>query len=328
MLRVVFMAEDLARVRLRPRPDPLWEITNSFQMLRSRHGTTVFGEWRQTVRTGLSRTSRLLAPLLPPVGYSPDFLTPDLGDGDVDIDAAVDTVLRTPSARLRGDLVRLAGQQRSLDWAVELGGGGHRAVGRLGSALRAFHAEALAPYWQRVQAHVVADQAVRLRSLSEGGVEGMLANLTTAARWRPPFLEIDYPVHRTLRLGGRGIVLQPSFFCWQRPVMVSDATLPPVLVYPIERTDWWTGSSRPQLSNRQAPLGALIGNTRAAVLDAAGSGTTTSELSCRLGVSRAAISQHVGVLREAGLLITVRNAGKVLHVATQEGRALVRTARR
>ena len=33
MLRVHFTADDIARVRVAAAPDPLWEITNSFQVL-------------------------------------------------------------------------------------------------------------------------------------------------------------------------------------------------------------------------------------------------------------------------------------------------------
>jgi biotin operon repressor len=335
MLRVFFTAEDLARVRVRSGADPLWEIANSFQLLRKRVAGPVFGEWRRAVRSQLSPSSRLLTPLLPPTGYSPDFLTPDLGDapagGDdrIDLDSAIDTVLRTPRARLAGDLRRLAGGREFPRWAVGLAHGELETVNRLGTAMRAYHTEALAPFWHRIEAHVEADRVIRTRSLLDGGTEGLLAGLEPGARWRPPVLEVAYPVSRVLRLEGRGLTLQPSFFCWQTPVMVADPALPPVLVYPIQHSaDWWSDLPGIRPPGRRNPLTALVGHTRAALLDATYTGSTTSELADRLGVSNAAVSQHVKVLREAGLLITVRQPGRSLHIATPDGRALLRVSAR
>jgi hypothetical protein len=65
MLRIHFTSEDLGRVRVKSDIDPLWEITNSFQMLRGRLGGQLFSEWRKGTRARLSPASRLLAPLLP-----------------------------------------------------------------------------------------------------------------------------------------------------------------------------------------------------------------------------------------------------------------------
>ncbi|NEC22750.1 transcriptional regulator, partial [Streptomyces parvus] len=106
MLRIHFTPEDLTRVRVAPGPDFLWEITNSVQTLQRTDGERVFGAWRRWVRPRLPESRRLLSPLLPPRGYSPDFLTPTSGDRTT-LRAAVDTLLGTPRPRLRAELTRL-----------------------------------------------------------------------------------------------------------------------------------------------------------------------------------------------------------------------------
>jgi len=322
MLRVHFTSEDLTRVRIAPGPDFLWEVSNSFQTLQRRDGGRVFGEWRRWVRPRLPDDCRILAPLLPPHGDSPDFLTPTSGHHGT-LQAAVDTLLRTPTTRLRADLARVAATRRLPPWTQSLAAGDVRALHRLGQAVRTYHREALAPFWRRIHAQVDVDRALRVRALLDGGTEALLSGLSPQIRWQHPVLEVAYPVEQTLHLRGRGLTLQPSFFCWPQPLTLADAELPPVLGYPIEHTADWTQAA---LARRGDPLAALLGQTRTAVLRASYDGCSTVELARLLGVTHPAVSQHVQVLRAAGLVTTVRSGGRSLHLATAHGRALLRVA--
>ncbi|TRO59938.1 helix-turn-helix transcriptional regulator [Streptomyces sp. IB201691-2A2] len=326
MLRVHFTADDIARVRVAAAPDPLWEIVNSFQALIREENGLAFGEWRRIVRPRLCPADGLLAALLPPRGYFPDFLTPDLG-GSLGLESAVDTVLGTPRADLRGDLARLAAspaRPRPLPAeARALAEGALEALHRLGAALHGYHRRALSAFWPHIRAQVDADRAVRARAVLGGGTDGLLASLRPVLRWQPPVLEADYPVDHELRLGGRGLLLQPSFFCSRRPVTLA-VPLPdrtPVLVYPIQHTLGW--ALLPGDSNRDTGLGTLLGRTRAAILQDVVAGRTTSELAERIGISGAAVSQHTAVLRQAGLLLSVRRSKHVLHTITPAGLVLL-----
>ncbi|MDG4859544.1 transcriptional regulator, partial [Streptomyces sp. T-3] len=199
MLRVHFTSEDLARVRVAAGPDFLWEVANSVQTLQRRDGARVFGQWRSWARPRLSESCRLLSPLLPPHGYSPDFLTPTSGDRST-LQASVDTLLRTPRPRLRADLAQLAASHRLPRWAGALAGGDGAALRQLGRAVHTYHLEALAPFWGRIRAHIDADRLVRARALLDGGTEALLSGLGPQIRWRPPVLEVSYPVDQELRL--------------------------------------------------------------------------------------------------------------------------------
>ncbi|MFF2652362.1 ArsR/SmtB family transcription factor [Streptomyces sp. NPDC058045] len=320
MLRIHFTPEDMARVRVAPGPDFLWEIANSVQTLQRRDGEREFGTWRRWVRPRLSDSRRLLSPLLPPRGYSPDFLTPTYGDRTT-FQGAVDTLLGTPRTRLRAELARLSTSICLPDWVRALAEGDPQVLERLGAALHTYQAEALVPHWRRVRADVEADRALRLRCLMEGGTEGLLSGLGPVVRWQPPVLEVAYPVDHQLRLEGRGLVLQPSFFCWPTPITLADGELPPVLVHPIQHTaDWARPAADP---GGHDPLGPLLGHTRADLLRATHTGCSTVEAARLLGVTHSAVSQHMNVLRAAGLITTVRGAGRAFHVATARGRSLL-----
>lgn len=191
------------------------------------------------------------------------------------------------------------------------------------SVLRSYHRAAIVPYWPQIQARVEADRAVRGRALLDGGAAELLGSLPPVLRWRAPILEADYPVDRELHLNGRGLLLQPSFFCRGTPVVYRDPSLPPVLVYPVGHTPdpafGETGGA-----SLAPSLGKLVGHTRSAVLQAIRFGCTTSELARRAGVSLASASQHAAVLREAGLVLTLRHGNAVLHTLTPLGAALLR----
>ncbi|WP_274558217.1 ArsR/SmtB family transcription factor [Streptomyces spiramyceticus] len=329
MLRVHFSGVDLSRIRLAPRPDALWETILSFHRLRDRRGVKVFGEWRQESRTRLNGETRLLAALVPNRGYFPDFLTPR--EGLSGIDAGLEAVRATAPDRLRAEIGLLAAAHRSDGTCpsqdrssppvrlTPLADGRSDAVGRLTGALRGYHRAAVEPYWPYIQARIEADRAVRGRALLDGGADELLDTLPPMLRWCPPVLEADYPVDRDLHLDGRGLLLQPSFFCRGTPVVYRDPDLPPVLVYPVTDTGAPAPADAPSTS-----LGRLVGHTRSAVLGAIGGGCTTSELARRAGVSLASASQHACVLREAGLVVTLRHGNSVLHTMTPLGAALLR----
>jgi DNA-binding transcriptional ArsR family regulator len=194
--------------------------------------------------------------------------------------------------------------------------------------LRGYHRAAVEPYWTHIQAQIEAERAARGRALLDGGADELLASLPPMLRWRAPVLECDYPVDRDVRLRGRGLLLQPSFFCRRTAVTLHDPELPPVLVYPAaaELTSAGGGvdAVRPAEEQRQRTLGRLVGHTRSVVLQAIGDGATTSELARRAGVSLASASQHACVMREAGLVTTLRRGNAVLHTVTPLGAALLK----
>ncbi|SFR28419.1 Helix-turn-helix domain-containing protein [Lentzea waywayandensis] len=263
------------------------------------------------VRATLPDDTRWLMQLAPPVGYSPDFLTPTAGSCAVD--AGIEAVLSTPAESLRADLEQLD-RRHHLDPRTHLLAGGDVAtLDSLGDALRAYHGHALAPIWDEVRAVVDADRAVRARSFLDSGCEGMLASLHPTISWTPSVLSIEsrFP-QRDVHLGGQGLVLVPSYFCWERPIMLRDQSRTPVLVYPIARDLHVTSTGKRSLE-------ALLGRTRAAALEVIAGGCTTTELARRLGISAASASAHASVLRDAGLAVAQRHRNSVLHTASALG---------
>ncbi len=192
----------------------------------------------------------------------------------------------------------------------------------------------LAPYWPQVGAGLAADRALRARQVLHGGVERLLNGLyPPRIRWRPPVLEVDLlsGIEGDVHLGGRGLLLVPSVFATQAPLVDPDTEPRPVLTYPAHY-DPATGPllvARPAASGAPAPVSALLGRTRAAVLHtiARRPGCTTGELAAALRITASGASQHATVLREAGLVTTLRDRNTALHTATPTALALLERSR-
>jgi DNA-binding transcriptional ArsR family regulator len=328
MLKIIFSREDLLRTRVAPVADPVWELVLSLHLLQGRGRDPLLTAWRRTVARGLRTDTaaeryRLLLALNPPRGYFPDFLTPYASkDG---LDAGLEAVRGTPVDLLRRDLARLAEENALPASANALARGDPEVLSQLTDAMLRYQTLAVSPYWSRIQAAVEADRARRARAMLDGGAEGLLASLRPSMRWADGVLEVlDYPDSRELHLDGRGLLLVPSFFCARTPVALLDPSLPPVLVYPVDRLGGLTPETGgdADAAQREA-LAALLGRTRAAVLEAADEGCTTGEVARRLRISAAAASQHTSVLRNAGLLVSHRDRNTVLHTLTPLGRAVL-----
>ncbi len=332
MLTISFTSDDLMKTRLASEPDPMWELTLSLHQLRT-PGPQVFAEWRRSALARLQQhpvamqSLQLLLELVPATGYFPDFLTP--AQAEQGFEAGVEAVLSTPVPRLTADLTILAQQRKLPSWAGRLARGEPAMLQRLGSALRDYQATAIAPFQTEIRASVHIDRSRRARSLTTGGYEEMLAGMRPALRWTHSAIEADYPHQRRCELEGRGLTMVPSFFCWGRPIALKDTTLPPVLVFPIEGDARYLAMGKAVRENvSSASLGALLGKTRAAVLETIADGCTTGEIARRLDVSLATASEHATVLRRAGLVVSVRDGNTMLHALTPVAMALLEGAGR
>ncbi|TCC60424.1 transcriptional regulator [Kribbella pittospori] len=318
MLRIHFTPRDLTRVTVATNPAPLWEMLLSLHMLQHSDGRLIFEDWRRQVRAKVApEQMRLLLELAPLRGYSPDFLTP--AEPAPDFETALELTLATPRQQIRSQLDLLSKYRPVSPWTRELAQGERSSLQKLGRAIRTYHAAAIAPYWKSIGTHVSADHAHRGEALARHGVDRLLSSLHPRVRWVAPVLQVLDMNDRDLYLDGRGIELQPSAFCWQVPTKLRDPELKPILVYPIQHAPGILRQGPAELDPSTDALGSLLGSTRAAALEAAVAGCTTTELAKRCKISPAAASHQATVLREAGLITTRRDGASVRHEITQLG---------
>ncbi|MGW5195493.1 ArsR/SmtB family transcription factor [Kribbella sp. NPDC004138] len=321
-LRMVFDRDDLHRVRLADGPDPLWELVLGLHVAREPEVPSHLARWRDqaAIRVTAHDHARewlgLLFALVPLEGNFPDFLTPAYS-GD-DIDAGCETVARTERKLLRPDLEAVFTGRKPPQWVRELAAGDHRRLTDVAGAVRTGYDVLLGPVWHDLTRSVGTDRKTRAAAFAQGGVDALLRSVPGVIGWDGQVLEIGYGLrHHTVHLRGRGLTILPSYFCTERPITLIDPELPPVLVYPAAAGT----NSGPRTASAQ--LVALLGRTRAECLAALATTRTTSGLAAEVGTSIGSASKHATVLRDAGLITTVRHGGAVRHHVTELGAALL-----
>ncbi|WUJ72739.1 winged helix-turn-helix domain-containing protein [Kribbella soli] len=312
VFRIHFECSDLARTTIAQRPDPLWEVLLGLHILQGDEEPEVYGAWRERARSRLSALEQELLALTPPVGYSPDFLTPRAaGDG---LDAGLTAVAATPAVQLRSELRRLSDSVRLPGWTRRLATGDTKVMTRLVHGLRSFHRTKIAPQMPMIATTIQPAVARHNDTVASNGFESLIPELHQSLRWAAPVLSVDTPhIDRDLYLNGRGLRLVPSFFCWKYPMMLLDPSLPPVLVYPV-RPDPGQPEVVVRRPDRDRAVADLLGKTRALVLKGISVGAcSTSELAARVGISLASASEHARILHDTGLVTTHRIGSSVRH---------------
>lgn len=328
-LRIHFTADDLARTRLAEGPRPLLELDVALRVLRESVHPVRFDAWRRESFARLAPRTRLAFEVVPVTGWSLDFLLPVEPGG---VQELWEGVRATPARRVREQVDQWAGRARRIPaWTGRLAED-PPFVRELVDVFADAYEQLVAPYWPRIEHLADVDRAMRMRHLTEGGVERLLQGLhPRRVRWSPPVLELTMASGHEgdLFLEGRGLLLIPTLFGSAYPLF-DDAEPQPWVSFPVghDRTPWLplpATVTATALSAAPRSLAALLGRTRATVLCAIAEhpGLTTSQLAARAGISPASASEHATVLRSAGLVSTARDRNAVLHTPTAAGIGLL-----
>lgn len=318
-MRLAFSATDVARTRFAV--SPLWEVVASLRALRTAGPHAVHRRWRDTVTPRLAAAGLdrgLLADLVPPTGYTPDFITPPPTPGGAVLAAELREVAATPVSEVRRELAAYgpAGERVRAMYDDPAAG-----MTRLVAEIAAYWDIALAPYWPRVQAVLEADVFHQARRLAGDGAEAVLGALHPTVRWEAGTLTVRKKLcPGDAELGGRGLVLVPSVFSW---ASVSTTTAPPVakqLFYP---SRGWGSVWEEDRAAVPDAVAAVLGRTRALLLAELTEPASTSELAARTGFSAAGVNQHLTALRDAGIVSAHRVGRSVLYMRTRVAESLL-----
>ncbi len=197
---------------------------------------------------------------------------------------------------------------------------GSRAVAALRDGicelLQRYWELALAPAWQQMRLVLEADTTYRARQLATSGARLLFTDMHPNIRWRDGVLEIHEMMgHHHVAAEGRGLLLMPSLFA-SKPVPPLDPGEPPSLTYPSRgvATLW---APPPEIDG--GALVSLVGRPRARLLALLGEPLPTIDIARRLGVTPSAVSQHLQVLHDAGLLTRTRHGRQVLYRRSELG---------
>ena len=329
MITIPLTTEDLTKVRLAP--SPLWETVISFRVLLHHGGDTVHAPWAKRALRVLPGTD--LSPLLAAMcleKHCPDFLSPPPDASVGGFKEELERLRATPAEVVHAEVQLLMQAQkeqfdplapekaRLLEIYLSEPEG---SLKRLVNTLKRYHDLTIAPYWPRIQEHLVGDMIKRGQALALGGAEALLSNLHPKTSYSGGVLELEKPHEVFIEPAGRGITLVPCVFVWPRVMVLTEPGYQPTLAYgPRGVANLWNSSPAPN----GTALEAALGTGRASVLKSlTPMPTTTTELANQLRLSPAAISAHLSRLKAAELIEPHRSGRKVFYRLSGAGEELL-----
>ena len=313
MVTFTFTVEDLARLRFAI--SPMWELMTSLQMLQDAGRAAAHLPWvRAAMPVAAELDLAVALRLTPSKGYMPDFLTPPPTTPVATVGDELEVLRATPADTVRGDVGRLLKGRRAPAALEPLLADPRRELKRLSKVLAEYWELTLEPHWPRIQALLEADLSHRARRLTERGAAGVFADLHDSIVWEEDMLVLRDSACEALRsLDGRGLVLVPSAFQWQRPSTIVDPPWQPTLLYPARGVGLlW----EQQGVSGSEQLAGVLGTTRAALLAALDAPRSTTALAAQIELTPGGVSQHLSALKEAGLVTGTRHGRSVLYVRT------------
>lgn len=247
----------------------------------------------------------------------PEFLVPAPRGAGPSIEDDLAALRRTTARQVRRSLGRVFGTELR-GTTAELAERPSEGVQAIADELREAHDRLIAPHWPRIRAVLDADVAHRARVLATGGAAQLFDGLHPDLRWRDGGLLLtgDRPVHR----GPGGLVLIPVVLGSPHVLVKRSTSTQTTIRYPARgRGALWTAGTQPPADGTVR----LLGRARAGLLEALRSPATTTELARALGVTPSAVSQHLAVLRENGLVDRERSGRRVLYLTTALGTSLL-----
>jgi hypothetical protein len=321
MITLRFGPAALAHVRFAI--SPLVEVGRSRRLLDDPAAGALHLPW---LVEALERTADLdlsLLRALDPTGvYTPDFVSPPPDTPLAELEGELAVVAATPPEQARAEVERSYRRKPPLPAVLEPFVADPAAgLVEVVALLRVYWDRTLAPHWPRVRALLEGDVLYRARQMADGGAERLFADVDPTVSWADGVLSIDKgSVEQDVDLRDRGLLFVPSAFAWPNVMLVTDPRWQPTLVYPARGVGTLWEADRPAAPEA---LGALLGKMRAAVLVALDHPRSTTDLARALGVSAGGVSQHLGVLRAAGLVHGHRVGRSVLYLRSPAGDGLV-----
>lgn len=321
-----FAAADMARCRFAY--SPMFETLAAVRIATGLEGPGAgpyHGRWLREAMPRLRGLDlRPITLLQPRRGYTPDFLSPPPLAPSSEFEAELTRMAATPAPVVRREiemsLLETPGAQGS-DLGRLLLGDPAEVLSLLTQLVRAAWQALVAPVWPRVRAALEADVEYRSRRLAEGGLDHLFADLDPTLRWSGDTLVREPGGNEHVELAGQGLLLMPSVFKWDEAIVITQPPWQPTVAYRARGlADLW----QPANGSPDAALERLIGRTRATLLVGLDKPASTTWLAQHYDLAPGTVSEHLKVLRNAGLVVGERHRHEIRYGRTRLGSALTR----
>lgn len=303
---------------------PLGEVTQSLRLLGAPNPTHLHRDWLRRARGSLDGVDvELLLSVVSQGRWIPSSMVPTAVEPGTTIERQLEDLTHLSPDELAKDLGVLWAELGIPRRGQELLDEGVRAPGLLAEAIWDYWDAVIAPHWPRMCAVLESDVSYRLSRLLNDGLFGLMGDIHPDVVLDGDKLHINKPLHADATYTASAMTMVPSIFAWPS-VTLEDGTAGIFgLTYPARGVALvWEGlDERTECEGDR--LASLLGRTRAAVLGLAAVPMYTTHMAKELGQSAGAVSQHLSVLRDTGLVTSRRSGKSVLYTQTALGASIM-----
>jgi DNA-binding transcriptional ArsR family regulator len=324
MIQITLDDQTLSRTRMAL--SPLWELVCGLHLVwryRADDAPWPYTRWVARARAILRDLPGTAPALIYCSGSSelPDFLLPIPPTPAPAIADELDALRRTPPEAVIAQLSTTFDLDDLPPWIQPFHADPSGALDELAQGLAAYWDAALAPQWPAIRAALDEEVMHRARTLAAHGPDLLLTGLHERVRWERPLLTLVKGSSDQLEGFDKRLLLIPLVFS---PGALLCTTEHPEVV----AVGYQARGAAVLADERPAPLpddrlAILIGRGRASVLRALSTPATTAGVAAALGLAPSTVSEHLGSLSTAGVVVRRRNGRRVLYQLEPAGVALV-----
>ncbi|MFF4013935.1 ArsR family transcriptional regulator [Streptomyces sp. NPDC001843] len=289
------------------------------QLLTEPQRHPVFHQWLRRRRHRLSGLDlRALTVFMADGAYRPDFLDPSPMTSEPTFAEGMAALLATPTEQVYAELVD-ATIGRGAEMSRRPPDDPDRARSEAADAVRRLWKAAVEPEWPSMRQALRAEMLDRAIQVNREGLRAVLPRLHHSAACEGDTVTVGAAVDIDVDCP-EGLILIPSLFITDRVQCTTSDHWSPAIYYPASGRYLWTATPTPRSLDR------LVGATRAKILAALTTPLQTTVVAGLVGVTTATASEHLTILRDAGLIDSSRSGRTATHELTEAGRALLNAA--
>lgn len=297
---------------------PIHEVVSLAQLLTEPHRHPLFHSWLRRRHLRLPPADlRALTVFMADGAYRPDFLDPSPTTSEPTFADGMDALLAAPADQTYAELVD-ATTGRGTD-VRRLLADPDRARSEAADALRRLWKTVVEPEWPSMRQALRAEMLDRAIQVNREGLRAVLPRLHPSATCVGETITVEKSVDIDVDCP-EGLILVPSLFITDRMQCTTSTHWTPAIYYPASGRYLWSAPATARSLDR------LLGVTRSRILAALTTPLQTSVVARLVNVTPPTASEHLAVLREAGLIDSSRSGRTTTHELTQTGRNLLHTA--
>ena len=298
---------------------PIHEVVSLAQLMTEPRRHPLYHQWlRRRRHQLLGLDLAALTVYMADGAYRPDFLDPSPLSSEPSFEEGLAALLATPAENVYAELVDATRGHRA-QTRRRLLEDPDRARSEAAAAVRRLWKAAVEPDWPSMRQALRTEMLDRALQVNREGLRAVAPRLHRSTAYEADTITVETSVDIDADCSD-GLILIPSLFITDRVQCTTSDHWTPAIYYPASGRYLWAAPATPRSLDR------LLGPTRARILAALTTPLQTTVVARLVNVTTPTASEHLTVLRNAGLVDSSRTGRTATHELTDAGHALLHAA--